>query len=453
MVVVSAVEPGSLGDLAGFLPGDRIRRVNGEDIADLIDFQVHTADRELELEIEREGEDYVVEVLREPGESFGFSFAEMELRRCHNNCVFCFIHQMPEGLRPTLYVEDDDYRLSFLHGAYVTLTNVKERDLQRIIDQRLSPQYISVHATDPQLRLALLGRKRASGDLLARIRQLAEGGIEMHTQVVLCPGWNDGEQLVRTVTDLSHFYPAVRSVAMVPVGLSRHRQGLPELQPVTVELARDYVAQAESFGRQFSRTLGERFVYAADELFLLQGQEPPPASYYDAFPQVENGIGMVRTFIDRWCAGRGQLPVRLDRPFRLAMVTGVLAAVFMRPIVAQLAGIDGLQVDLVEVTNDFFGAGITVSGLLTGGDMVAALRRQAAAWDLVLLPPNCINGEGVTLDDMTVPALASAVGVPVAVGDYDLTACVAGSLAGTWRGELGQGRQLSELGFQATEGQ
>lgn len=446
MVVIHQIEPGGLGEIAGFLPGDRILRVNGEEVADLLDFQVHTADRELELEVERDGEGYVVELVREPGESFGLVFEEMDLRRCRNRCVFCFIHQMPPGLRSTLYFEDDDYRLSFLHGAYVTLTNVKEEELERIVAQRLSPQYISVHATDPGLRLTMLGRKRPAGNILERIARLAQGGIEMHTQVVLCPGWNDGAQLERTVRELSAFHPAVRSVALVPVGLTRHRGNLPELQPVTPELAREYLGQAETWGREFQGSLGERFVYAADELFLLQGEEPPPARYYDAFPQIENGIGMVRTFLDRWAAGRSSLPDEAPRPLRLGLVTGHLAAGFLRPIAVDLNGIRGLTAEVIEVVNEVFGHGITVSGLLTGQDILKRLQ-EGPGWDLVLLPPNCVNGGGLTLDDFTVPGLAEASGATLAVGDYDLAVCIAGCLDGTWAAVTGTGRQLAELGY------
>ncbi|MFA6110189.1 MAG: DUF512 domain-containing protein, partial [Candidatus Latescibacterota bacterium] len=301
-------------------------------------------------------------------------------------------------------------------------------------------------ATDPELRLTMLGRKRSAGNILERIARLAEGGIEMHTQVVLCPGWNDGPQLERTVRELSAFHPAVRSVALVPVGLTRHREKLPELRPVTPELAREYVDLAETWGRAFVGSLGERFVYAADEMFLLQGLEPPPVAYYDAFPQIENGIGMVRTFLDRWAAGRARLPAEVPRSLRLGLITGRLAAGFLRPIGAELGAIRGLSVDVLEVANDFFGHGITVSGLLTGQDILRRLQ-DGPGWDLVLLPPNCVNGDGVTLDDFTVPGLAEAARTTLAVGDYDLASCIAGCLDGTWAAVTGAGRQLDELGY------
>lgn len=445
MVVVKDIEPGSLGERAGFLPGDQIQSINGQPIADLIDFQVNSAEEFLLFEVQREGEDYEVEVERFPGEEMGVGFEDLRLRSCNNKCVFCFIHQMPKGMRRSLYFEDDDYRLSFLHGSYVTLTNTQEKDLDRIIDQGLSPQYISVHATDPQLRQVMLGRKNPTADIMSRLQRLADHGIEMHTQVVVCPGYNDGVHLERTVSDLSRLYPAVRSVALVPVGLTRFRENLPDLKPVTPELAREYVRQVEEWGDQYRQDLGERLVYAADELFLLTGCLPPARSYYDAFPQIENGIGMVRSFLDRWEENRPTLPGKLSRPLHLGLVTGQLASFFLQPMVETLNQIEGLEAELLVATNHTFGPGITVSGLLSGQDILQRL--AGGNWDLVLLPPNCINGEGLTLDDLTLPVLQERAGFPIAVGQYDFPATLQGALAGQPLAVQGSGRQLSELGY------
>jgi putative radical SAM enzyme (TIGR03279 family) len=327
----------------------------------------------------------------------------------------------------------------------VTLTNVADEDLDRIIAQGLSPQYISVHATDPQLRQRLLGRRRPTPDILARISRLAEHGIEMHAQVVLCPGWNDGTHLERTVRELCDFYPAVRSVALVPVGLTRFRGRLTQLQPVTQALAQEYVDQAEHWGSECKRAVGERFVYAADELFLLTSAYPPPRSYYEAFPQIENGIGMVRSFLDTWEQEKTRLPRRLDRPAHLGLVTGQLARFFLEPIAAELNRVPGLRVEVLDVPNEFFGRGITVSGLWAGQDILR--RIQGGPWDLVMLPPNCANGEGLTLDDMTVPALAERAQVPVSVGQYDLAGSLQAFLAESAVRLQGSGRQLSEQGY------
>ena len=445
MVVIREIEAGSLGDRAGFQIGDKIHRIDGHKVEDLIDFQVHSAESSLCFEVERNQEVYEVELERQPGDVFGLTFEEMRLRRCSNRCVFCFIHQMPQGMRHSLYFEDDDYRLSFLHGAYVTLTNVKEKDIDRIIEQRLSPQFISVHSTDPHLRQTMLGR-RLPVDILERIEKLAGNGIEMHTQVVVCPGWNDGAHLERTVRELSAFYPAVRSVALVPVGLTKFRQNLPQLRPVTPDDAQDYVEQVGKWGDRFCQTLGERLVYAADELFILSGESPPPASYYDAFPQIENGIGMVRSFLDSWKGKKNSLPLEFSTSLHLGLVTGKLASGFLGEIVGELNRIVGLQVDMIVVENDFFGHGITVTGLLAGEDIVKKLQ-GGAAWDMVFLPPNCVNGDGVTLDDMTVPGMQALVGVPLAVGQYDLVDSLQGVLDGRGMAVEGSGRQLSELGY------
>ena len=455
MISVRDIEGSSLAARAGFRRGDRILAVNGEEIRDLIDFQVHSADSQLLFEVEREGEIYAVEIDRVHGENMGIHFEEMRLRRCNNKCVFCFLHQMPKGLRRSLYFEDDDYRLSFLHGSYVTLTNMREKDLQRIIEQRLSPQFISVHATDPSLRQQMLGRRQPTVPILDRIRLLAGHRIEMHAQVVICPGINDGSHLERTVRDLAEFYPDVRSLALVPVGLTRFRSHLPSLRSVTPELAVDYLEAAESWGSRFVEELGERFIYAADELFLLAGRPPPQAGDYDSFPQIENGIGMVRTFLDRWERGKrnlgglANLSAGRGTSVRMALVTGTLAARFLAPVVDELRELALPKAALVPVENDFFGTGITVSGLLTGKDIIAALK--GSPHDLAVLPPNCINGDGLTIDEMTVADLQTAAGIPVSVGEYDLARGLGNLLGeGGIRASVrsrGDGRQLSELGF------
>lgn len=446
MISVKFVEPGTLAERAGFHDGDRIIRVNDTHVKDLIDFQVACAEEQLVFEVERDDETYELEVERGEGESLGFDFEEMRLRRCNNKCVFCFLHQMPPGMRKSLYFEDDDYRLSFLHGSYVTLTNVKDKDLERIVNQGLTPQYISVHATDPELRERLLGRTQETVPILDRIQYLADNGIEMHAQVVICPGWNDGPQLERTVHELQAFYPAVRSVALVPLGLTKFRSHLPQLASVTSEQAQTYVAAAETWGGEFVRTSGERFVYPGDELFLMTGAMPPMADYYDAFPQIENGIGMVRTFADTWEAGRETIEAGPPRPLHIVLVTGMLASSFLKPMIAELADVPQLQIDVLPVSNDFFGPGITVSGLLTAVDIVASLRD--GPWDLAVLPPNTINGDGLTLDDVTVDEIESRSGIPITVGDYDLTETLRRCLSAESPAILrGRGRQLSELGF------
>ena len=445
MIKISEVEPGSSGAEAGFEAGDRIHSINGHPISDLIDYRVFSADAQLCIEVERDNERYEVDLYRVPGETMGLSFDEMRLRRCNNKCVFCFIHQMPEGLRPSRYFEDDDYRLAFLHGSYVTLTNIKEADLQRIVEHRLSPQYISVHATNPDLRQRMLGRKLPV-DILDRVRFLAEHGIEMHAQIVVCPGWNDGPHLRQTVEDLARFYPQLRSMALVPVGLTKFRQGLPDLSRVTPELSKRYVDEVFRWGEEYRRVLGERLVYAADELFLTSGIPVPDSDYYDAFPQLENGIGMTRSFIDTFVRERSGMPKRLYHETHVALVTGALAASFVGQLVAPLNLVPGLKVDVVAVENRYFGDGITVSGLLTGADMIDQLAGET--WDHVLLPPNCVNGDGLTLDDMTPAGIGTKLKHPVSVGSYDLCDSIKAITQNKISMEqLGTGRQLNELGY------
>ena len=446
MIVVKEIDPGGLGERAGFCVGDRILRINGEEVRDLIDFQVNSSEDFLQIEIERGDETYEAEIERVAGEAFGLEFEDMRLRSCNNKCVFCFIHQMPKGMRRSLYFEDDDFRLSFLHGSYVTLTNVRDSDIERIVEQGLSPQYISVHATDPDLRQIMLGRSKSTVDINERLRYLADNGIEMHAQIVVCPGWNDGKHLERTVAELAEYYPSLRSVALVPVGLTEHRERLAKLDPVTPDLAAEYLAAAELWGDQFRQRCGERIVYAADELFLLVGRQPPPAAYYDAFPQLENGIGMVRAFLDTYAQARPKLVPGMGENLRIGLVTGRLAEPVLAPLVAELNEENPFELDLLSVDNDFFGRGITVSGLLTGRD-IAARVRDGNKRDLLLLPPNCINGDGLTIDDMTVAQLADVVGGPVAVGSYDLVDTLGRYCSGVGLGSEGAGRQLDELGY------
>ena len=446
MIAIKEIEPGTLGARAGLERGDRILTINGASIDDLIDFQVNSSEHVLTIEVERAEQVYEVEIERTQGESFGLSFEEMRLRRCNNKCVFCFLHQMPRGMRRSLYFEDDDYRLSFLHGSYVTLTNMADKDLERIVEQRLSPQYISVHATEPELRQQMLGRRKATPPILSRIEWLAEHDIDMHVQVVLCPGLNDGDALDRTISDLKRYHPSVRSLALVPVGLTRFRSHLPELKSVDEPKALEYLVQAETWGDRCCEEIGERLVFAADELFLRCRGTVPEAGYYSDFPQIENGIGIVRDFLDTWEAGRASLPASiLPQRRHIAIVTGQLARLFLEPLITQAEQIAGLRIELIALHNDYFGHGITVSGLLTGADIEARLK--GGNWDTVLLPPNCINGDGVTLDDLTIPELERRCGVPLAVGEYDLAASLKRCLAGGGAKLSGRGRQLSELGF------
>lgn len=400
----------SIAHKVGIKIGDELIAVNGRKVEDEIDYRFYAQDEELTLEIRRNGETTIYEI-EAGGEDLGLQFEEMQCRSCGNHCIFCFVDQNPPGVRPTLLFKDEDFRLSFLHGSYVTLTNLSRRQLQRIVEQRLSPLYISVHAVDPDLRRRMLGLRR-DDRLLDKIAFLAEHRIEMQTQIVLCPGWNDGAALDETIETLAGFSPSVAGIAVVPVGLTKHRQGLVELRPVSEREAAKILKHLNKLGAEFTRKYGKRLVYPADEFFLLAGEQIPDADYYDDFPQIENGVGMVRRLLDDFDLDARYLPAAI-RPTEFEIVTGRMAApILAEHIVPRLERVAGCTVHLRPVENRFFGGNVAVSGLLTGGDIAEQLAGTPRG-DKVILPPNCLNDDGLFLDDWTVPRLQRALGRPV----------------------------------------
>jgi putative radical SAM enzyme (TIGR03279 family) len=418
-VWVEAVLAGGIGESVGILPGDVIERINSHPVSDPIDYRFHIGEEEVEVHLRRDDEVLILDIEKDSDDDLGITLGDMPILKCNNKCVFCFLHQMPKGLRKTLYYQDDDYRLSFLHGAYVTLTNLSEEEFQRVIDQRLSPMYISVHATDPALRGELLGRSEAV-EVMDRIAFLAEHNIQMHAQVVLCPGMNDGEHLKRTVFDLAAQYPHVESVGVVPLGLTRFRKNLPDLSPVTPQVARTCLDQVSEWQSLFKTRLGVNFVYLGDEFYLQSKCDLPLQSHYDGFPLVENGVGMVRRFIDFFEAGYADLKDLKFEPVKVALVTSVLGNAFVGPMSDRLNEVPWLTALPVEVQNTFFGSGITVSGLLTGADILKALKDVPEGLGNVLLPPNCVSHHGLFLDDMTPEELSKTLGCNVFVGTYNL---------------------------------
>jgi putative radical SAM enzyme (TIGR03279 family) len=413
------VEKDSIGSKAGLLAGDELVMINTHRLRDCIDYTYHASEDTLSLQIQREGKILEFEVGKDPYEYLGLRLEPMSFRECNNHCIFCFIDQLPTGLRSPLYFKDEDYRLSFLHGSYITLTGISEQDLDRIREQRLSPLYISVHSTDPQLRQKMLRGKEAV-KLLERIEYLTRGGIELHTQVVLCPGVNDGPHLEQTIRDLSRFFPQVRSVAVVPVGVTKHRQGLYTLQSIGPDYARTIIETLQPQQTDFRRTLGETFLYLADELYVLAGIEIPDSIWYDDFPQVENGVGMIRQFLNLLTERQGELPAKLERPLELTLITGQSAHSFMsREVLPVLSKIENLRIEMTAVANTFFGPSVTVSGLLTGTDIVDTLTHEGGN-GIVLLPPNCLNEDGLLLDDVTLGEMESKLHRRVALGTYDV---------------------------------
>jgi putative radical SAM enzyme (TIGR03279 family) len=416
-VIVAAVRGKTPAAAAGLAPGDRIVALNGAVIRDVIDFQFHGGEDRLQLTVERAGARHSLRLTRRPGWDLGLELESpkpAEISTCANKCVFCFIHQLPKGMRRSLYVKDDDYRLSFLHGNYITLTDLDDSAFARIVEQRLSPLYISVHATDPVLRHELLGRPRLSAEILPRMERLAKAGIRMHAQIVLCPGLNDGAHLARTVRELAPLHPHVTTTAIVPVGLTAHRERLPSLRTLTDAEARALVETVAGWQAEFQASLGSRFVFLGDEVYL-QAQAPMPAAdAYEGFTIAEDGIGLVRRFEDEFTAMLRRLrPAALPR--RVTIVTGALYGPRLAALVARLP-FDGLDARVIAVPNRFFGGTISVTGLLTGEDIQRALSCAGDLGDAVLVPAVCLrDGEGVFLDDVTPDDLARALGVRVQV--------------------------------------
>ena len=415
-MVIGAVSDRSPASRAGLQSGDRILSINGARLRDAIDFHFHAGDERLDLLVERDGRSRHAVLLRR-GAGVGLELEAprpTEISTCANKCVFCFIHQLPRGMRKSLYVKDDDFRLSFLHGNYITLTDLEERELLRIEQQRLSPLYVSVHATDPELRHRLLGQPRIKRPLMPIMERLSRAGIVMHAQIVLCPDWNDGTHLDQSVHELARLHPGVITTAVVPVGLTRHRERLPALRRVTDQEARALVATIATWQREFMDSLGTRFVFAADELYLQAGVDLPGTRDYEGFPIVEDGVGLVRRFDDAFARGVKRLPARVEQPRTVTVVTGEM---FAPRIGAQMdtMHVENLTVRVAPVQNEWFGRDIGVAGLLTGGDIRSQLANRPLG-DEVLIPGVALrDGAGVFLDDMTPDDLTAALGTRVTV--------------------------------------
>jgi putative radical SAM enzyme (TIGR03279 family) len=413
---IEYVTPESIGDELEIVAGDLLRAVNGKPLRDVIDYSYYTAsEEELLLEIEKQdGALWELEVERQSGEPLGLAFTTPAPSRCANNCVFCFVHQLPKGLRRPLYVKDEDYRLSFLNGNYVTLANLKDSALKRIIEQRLSPLYISVHATDPDVRECLLG-KTGIPPILEQLQYLAANRIIMHTQVVLCPGLNDGEILQRTVEDLAALFPAVKSLAIVPLGLTTHRAKLPLLTAVTAHYAEECIAIWQPQAVTLRNKFHEPFLFLADEFYLKAGVPFPAIKEYGDFPQLENGVGMVPLFMKE--AASVLRRCKVIGAFRATVVTGISSFGFVSDFLGRLAEKTGVDIVLQTVENKLFGASITVSGLISGRDIISALCGHDIGQYLLIPDVMIKEGEGVFLDDVSLEELEREVGCPVVVFD------------------------------------
>lgn len=407
----------SIADQLGVTAGDRLVSIDGKVIEDILDYRMLINSPKMLMLIEKEnGEQWELDIehdYEDPGLEFGDGLMS-DYRRCHNNCIFCFIDQMPKGMRDTLYFKDDDSRLSFLQGNYVTLTNMNDHDLDRIINYRLSPINISVHTTNPELRCRMLGN-RFAGDSLKYIDKLYDAGISMNGQIVMCPGWNDGEELKRTISDMLKWAPVMESVSIVPIGMTKYRDGLAKIDSVDKHTAEETIETVEHFQKIAKEKYDIHFVHASDELYLLAGRDLPPEESYDGYLQIENGVGMLRLFIEESNDAISDLKA-CDDEGEISVATGKLAYPVLKNVIEKVGKIcPNKKVHLYEIRNDFFGESITVSGLITGQDIINQLKGKPLG-KAIYLPVNMFrSGEEVFLDDTTREDVENRLGVRVCI--------------------------------------
>lgn len=437
--IIHSIEQGSIAEELGIEPGDILLSVNGEKIEDIIEYNYLTEDDYLEVEIQtRDGEVVVFEIEKDYDEVLGLEFSNPiidSVKSCSNKCVFCFIDQLPPGMRETLYFKDDDSRLSFLQGNFITMTNMKDKDIDKMIRYRISPVNVSVHTTNPKLRVEML-KNRFAGDIMNKMRRLHQAGITMNVQVVAVPGMNDKEELIRTVTDLEEFYPQVESIAVVPVGLTKFREGLAKIRPFTKEEARETIAQNRNLQKKYYRRWGTRFVFLSDEFYIMAGEELPKAEEYENFIQLENGVGLMRKFEGEVKAllSLGDLPQ--VSPKNLHLATGTSAYEFMKDIARMVSEtIPQIKIEVHRIVNRYFGETITVSGLITATDLLDQLEGIDLE-DGLLLPRVMMKAdETVFLDDYSVEEFEEKLGYPVIVCEVTGESFL--------NGILGSGKQFS----------
>jgi putative radical SAM enzyme (TIGR03279 family) len=419
---ITEVAPSGIGAELELAPGDRITKVNGRTIRDYLDFRFQTGgETELTIEVRKSsGEDWELQIERAEDEEFGFSFEQIVPRQCANECIFCFCKGNPEDARPSLFIRDEDIRLSFLYGNYTTLTSITEDEMSRIIEQRLSPQYVSVHATDLDVRAYLLGVDKKRADISTNLERLLAAGIEIHAQVVLCPGINDGEILRRTINDLAADYPRITSVAIVPLALTRYNTD-ERLTPVTPDFCRNVISEVMQLQKELRQRLGTTFAFLGDEIYLRAGHNIPGRNHYGNYPQIEDGIGMVRAFESDFA----KLLKRIERELsarsemrRSTILTGTMFAPILEELIEKLNKQSGTQIQVVGVENNYFGGDVSVAGLLTGGDLVAA--RERISGDFAIIPKTMLKSdEEIFLDGMSLAQLGERLGLPVYPVDLD----------------------------------
>ena len=419
MVEITKVDADSLAEKAGILDGDLLVSLNGNAIKDVLDYRFYLACRHLSVEVLRKGEGHTFLIRKREYDDIGLSFETPLMDKkhtCKNGCIFCFIDQMPKGLRETLYFKDDDARLSFLHGNYITLTNLTDEDVNRIIKMRFSPINVSVHTTNPQLRVSMMRNKRA-GEVLGYLGRLASAGLTLRAQIVLCRGINDGEELQRTMRDLTAYMPALDSVSVVPAGLTRYREGLYPLEAYSAKECVEIIRQVEGFAAECLEKYGTRLFFAADELYVKAGLPIPKEEAYEEYPQIENGVGLLRSLKEELASALNLLDeeeIAALPPRRVSMATGLAAAKMLSALAEEaMALIPQLQIAVYPIVNEFFGEHITVAGLLTGKDMAAQLKDKPLG-EALLIPRASLRSEGdLFLCGMSHEALGEALGVSV----------------------------------------
>ncbi|MEI3113130.1 MAG: DUF512 domain-containing protein [[Ruminococcus] lactaris] len=414
--IVKKVQSGSIAEELGIEPGDRLLEIDGNVIEDIFDYQFYVEAEELVVLVEKpDGEQWEMEIEKEADEGLGIEFEEGlmdEYHSCHNKCIFCFIDQMPPGMRETLYFKDDDSRLSFLQGNYITLTNMSDKDVERIVRYRLEPINISFQTTNPELRCKML-HNRFAGEALKKVDILYQGGIEMNGQIVLCKGVNDGEELERSIRDLTGYLPMLKSVSVVPVGLTKYREGLYPMTPFTKEDAREVIRVIHKWQEKVYKEYGTHFIHAGDEWYLLAEMEVPQEESYDGYLQLENGVGMLRLLFDEFEEAFGKLTGD-DRVEELSVATAKLAYPYIDRMARRMQEkYPGLKIHTYCIRNDFFGERITVSGLITGQDLMAQLKDQELG-ERLLIPCNMLKmDEDIFLDDFTLDEVADTLQVPI----------------------------------------
>ncbi len=415
-VEIEAIMPGSAAETEGLLPGDLLLSINGHRLNDAIDFMFYRNEPELNIAAVRKGKKMSLKVMPKEAGDIGITLKPFKIKRCVNNCIFCFVSQLPKGLRKSLYIKDEDYRMSFLYGNYMTLTNLSAQDKKRIAQQRLSPLYISVHSTNKVIRNTLLGNLKA-GDVLKELKFFKENKIRMHVQIVLCPGYNDDKELQRTIRDLYGFYPYVSSIAVVPVGITMHRKQT--IKPVEKEDAARALDIIDSFQKRFRKKHGVSVVYGADELYIKGGVSFPALSEYGELPQIENGIGMVPLFMSQTKRISRQLSaVSRQREKKFLTFTGTSFYPHLKKFTDRLFEKEGININVIAVENTFFGKAITVAGLLTGRDIIRALSDKTDGCDYLFVPHTVLReGEDILLDDTSKDDIENALGIKVKVID------------------------------------